>query len=132
MLVGRPLRLLLLAIRITRFKNSPIVSGRHCNLLPEGVINKHTRAYKIHVLIKYSRPPPMQYRPSVHRLPSPPIPPPIFKSRIGFFLVIYIYDSFHRRFPNTAAFSSVPRSAVYIGRDDCTLIKYSGLILILG
>ena len=34
-------------------------------------------------------------------------------ARIGVFLVIY--DSFHRQFPNTAAFSSVPRSAVLGG-----------------
>ena len=31
------------------------------------------------------------------KVKSPPIPPPIFKSQIGFFLVIY-YDSFHRQF----------------------------------
>ena len=41
------------------------------------------------------------------RSPPPPIPPPIFKSQIGFFLAID--DSFHRRFPNTAIVSSVSR-----------------------
>ena len=58
--------------------------------------------------------------PSVHCLPPSPIPPPIFKSRKGFFLVIY--DYFHHRFPNTAAFSSVPRSAVLGGT---TVSKYN-------
>ena len=61
-------------------------------------------------IFKYSRapsPPP----------PPPPISPPIFKSQIGFFLVIH--ESFHRRFQNTAAFSSFPRFGG-IGRDNCT------------
>ena len=40
---------------------------------------------------------------------SPPIPPPNFKSQIWFFLVIYL------RFPNTTAFTSVPRSVVLGG-----------------
>ena len=46
--------------------------------------------------------------------PCPPIPLPIFKSQIRSFLVTY-NDSFHRPFPNTAAFSSVARSAVFGG-----------------
>ena len=68
-----------------------------------------------------SSPPPPLYCPSVHRLP--PIPPPIFKSQIGFFLVIY--DSFHRQFPNSAAFSLVPRSAVLGGVQLYTLLYLS-------
>ena len=58
----------------------------------------------------YSRPP--NTAPPFTGSP-PPILPPIFKSRIGFFLVIY--DSFHHQFPNTTAFSSVPRAAVLGG-----------------
>ena len=70
-----------------------------------------------------------QHRPSVDRLP--PIPPPIFKSQKGFFLVIY--DSFHRWFLNTATFSSVPRSAVLGGTtvDNMVIIErvwYNSLI----
>ena len=56
--------------------------------------------------------------------PPPPIPPLIFKSQIVFFLVIY--DSFYLRFPNTAAFSSVPRSAVLGGT---TVQKWRGFRL---
>ena len=42
-----------------------------------------------------------------------PIPPPIFKSQIWVYYVIY--DSQYRCFRNTAAFSPVPRSAVLRG-----------------
>ena len=59
---------------------------------------------------------PPQYRPSVHHLP--PIPPPIFKSQIGFFLVIY--DSFLRQFPKSEyrRFFGSPEIGG-IARDDC-------------
>ena len=73
----------------------------------------------------YSHPP--QYRPSVHPLALPPntatsftfppnttahfqVPNTVFLGYI--ILYITVFDSFHRRFPNTAAFSPVPRSAV--------------------
>ena len=94
----------------------------------------------------YSRSPP----PSVHRLH--PIPPPIFKSQKKFngkafyFVVMqprafkellksqfYLTGissacapPFHRRLPNTAAFSAVPRSAL-LGLcywDDCIILVY--------
>ena len=57
----------------------------------------------------YSRP--AQYRPSVYRLP----PNTAAHFQVPNKVFLGLYDSFHRRFPNAAAFSSVLRSAVLGG-----------------
>ena len=75
----------------------------------DNIRSQHTECLKIPYTLQ-SPPPPDTAPPFTT---STQIPPPIFKSQIGFFLVIY--DSFHRRFPNIAAFWSVPRMAVLGG-----------------